>query len=551
MTTFLKFILPVLLFSYQLGFAQTNSSANRKTISNLKEHISYLASDSLEGRRAGTKGEALAQQYIITQFKKIGLEPKGADGFYQPFSIYGGKQINRSTYLIINGDSLTINKDFFPFPFSANSSLVAAPIVSVQEISMPWFFDLKTILEENKTNPHFDLNEAILSTIKKESQKGPSAIIFFNSSEIEDGLAFESKNKTSLFEIPVLYLTKGIIKKYLSDDSATLNIDLKVDVGEIKRRAGNIIGYIDNSAATTVVLGAHFDHLGYGEDGNSMLRTSEKLIHNGADDNTSGTAALIELARKLKSSTLKNNNYLFIAFSAEELGLIGSKYFTENPTIELTRTNYMINLDMVGRLNDSLNSITVGGFGTSPQWNSIINEANKKNSFALKFDSSGTGPSDHTSFYRKDIPVLFFFTGLHTDYHKPGDDFEKINYRGETRLISFIYKIILNTNYTNQKLVFAKTREAQTTTSARFSVSMGIMPDYSYSGAGVRCDGISEGRPAQKAGIRTGDVILQINDYEISSVESYMQVLGKFKKGDRVIVKYSRSGETLITEVQF
>ena len=551
MNNLLKSILPVLLFSYQLGFAQTNSSANRKTISNLKEHISYLASDSLEGRRAGTKGEALAQQYIITQFKKIGLEPKGADGFYQPFSIYGGKQINRSTYLIINGDSLTINKDFFPFPFSANSSLVATPIVSVQEISMPWFFDLKTILEENKTNPHFDLNEAILSTIKKESQKGPSAIILFNSSEIEDGLAFESKNKTSLFEIPVLYLTKGIVKKYLSDDSATLNIDLKVDVGEIKRMAGNIIGYIDNSAATTVVLGAHFDHLGYGEDGNSMLRTSEKLIHNGADDNASGTAALIELARKLKSSTLKNNNYLFIAFSAEELGLIGSKYFTENPTIELTRTNYMINLDMVGRLNDSLNSITVGGFGTSPQWNSIIKESNKKKSFALKFDSSGTGPSDHTSFYRKDIPVLFFFTGLHTDYHKPGDDFEKINYRGETRLINFVYKIISNTNYANQKLVFAKTREAQTTTSARFSVSMGIIPDYSYSGSGVRCDGISEGRPAQKVGIRTGDVILQINDHQISSIESYMQVLGKFKKGDRVIVKYSRSGETLITEVQF
>jgi Zn-dependent M28 family amino/carboxypeptidase len=203
-----------------------------------------------------------------------------------------------------------------------------------------------------------------------------------------------------------------------------------------------VIGYIDKGASTTVILGAHFDHLGYGEDGNSMLRTKEHLIHNGADDNASGTAALIELGRLLKNSKLDRNNYLFIAFSGEELGLFGSKYFVENPTVSLNNINYMINMDMVGRLNDSTRVLTIGGYGTSPEWSSLINTKNKKPSFVIKVDSSGTGPSDHTSFYRKDIPVLFFFTGLHADYHKPTDDFDKINYKGELEVVNYIYSII-------------------------------------------------------------------------------------------------------------
>src|SRR5690606_10352109 len=192
-------------------------------------------------------------------------------------------------------------------------------------------------------------------------------------------------------------------------------------LSEKKRTGYNVLGYIDNDAATTIILGAHFDHLGYGEDGNSRHTAHELSIHNGADDNASGTAALIELAKKLKQSKAKNNNYLFIAFSGEELGLYGSKYFTENPTIDLKTTNYMINMDMVGRLSDSTKSVTIGGYGTSPAWSSVIS-AVPGSSIAVKIDSSGTGPSDHTSFYRKDIPVLFYFTGLHTDYHKPSDD---------------------------------------------------------------------------------------------------------------------------------
>ena len=271
-------------------------------------------------------------------------------------------------------------------------------------------------------------------------------MILYNTSATDDKLVFNAKDKTEIVPIPVIYVTKDAAKKYFSDVTATMDLKLKTDITEKKRTGHNVVGYIDNGAATTVVLGAHFDHLGYGEDGNSMMRTGEKLIHNGADDNASGTAALIELSRLLKKSKAKNHNYLFLAFSGEELGLFGSKYFVDNPTIDLSTVSYMINMDMVGRLNDSTKSLAVGGYGTSPVWASVINAADKKLPFVIKIDSSGTGPSDHTSFYRKDIPVLFFFTGQHRDYHRPSDDADKINYEGEFNVIKYIDKIISDLN---------------------------------------------------------------------------------------------------------
>jgi len=545
------------LFLIQTSFAQKKKSpklskADNLIVTNLQSYIGYLADDKLEGRRAGTNGERLAGEYISQKFKEIGLQPKGTDGFFQSFEIYDGKQINTATHFIINENNLVVEKDFFPFSFSQNISIEALPSIAVQESDMPWFFDLKETLEENKNNPHFDLTEYIRNNAKKAKDRGATAVILFNTSDIEDKLKFDSKDRTPALNIPIVFVTKAAAKKYLSDQTATLDIKLKVDVGEKKRTGRNVIAYLDNGAARTIVLGAHYDHLGYGEDNNSMLRTGEKLIHNGADDNASGTAALIELARILKSGKQKNNNYLFIAFSAEELGLNGSKFFTENPTIDFKNINYMINMDMVGRLNDSSNVVTIGGYGTSPQWGTLIDPANKKNPFVIRIDSSGTGPSDHTSFYRKDIPVLFFFTGLHTDYHKPSDDADKINYMGETKIINYITSIVNSPVTVDQKLAFTKTRETQTTSSMRSGgVTMGIMPDYTFAGAGIRCDGVTEGRPAQKAGLKAGDVITKVGDYTISSMDSYMQTLGKFQKGDKAKVKFKRGNEEMETEVQF
>jgi Zn-dependent M28 family amino/carboxypeptidase len=363
-------------------------------------------------------------------------------------------------------------------------------------------------------------------------------------------LKFNPKDRSEETSIPVIYLTKKASSQFLEDETANLDIRLKVDISDKIRTGNNVVGYIDNHAPNTVVFGAHYDHLGYGEDGNSMVRTGEKQIHNGADDNASGTAALIELARLLKASKNKSSNYAFIAFSAEELGLNGSKYFTEHPTVNLQQVSYMINMDMVGRLNDSSKTVTVGGYGTSPVWGEVLNSFHKNKYLHVKFDSSGTGPSDHTSFYRKDIPVLFFFTGLHSDYHRPSDDADKINYTGELQIIRYIQDIVQSTA-NRGKLAFTKTREVQTSTSARFSVTMGIMPDYTFNGSGVRVDGVSDGRPAQKAGLKIGDVIVQLGDYTTSSLEAYMQALSKFKKGDKTRVKYKRGNDVLEASVEF
>jgi aminopeptidase YwaD len=470
-----------------------------------------------------------------------------------------GKKIDDVTEFIINDDKLEVKKDYFPFPFCPDQKIEALPSVALQEVGMPWFFDLKETLEANKDNPHFDLVDYIRTNFKGINDRGAVAMIFYNSSDIDDKLAFDPKDKSEKLAIPAVYVSKDAAKKYFSDKSATLNIKLRTSISEKNRIGHNVIGYIDNRAATTVILGAHYDHLGYGEDGNSRNTSHEPAIHNGADDNASGTAALIELARMLKASNATNNNYLFIAFSGEELGLFGSKYFTEHPTIDLKTVNYMINMDMVGRLNDSSKVLTIGGYGTSPEWSAVISKdyfSSKNNikktapSLTIRIDSSGTGPSDHTSFYRKDIPVLFYFTGLHSDYHKPSDDADKINYSGEQVIIQHIYSVIESLDDKPQ-LEFTKTRETQTSTSARFSVSLGIMPDYTFAGTGVRADGVSEGKPAQKAGLKTGDIIIQLGENKISSLENYMQALGKFKKGEKTKVKFKRGNETMEAVVEF
>ena len=542
--------LAVLLFLPVITFSQKLKKADKAILTNLQAHVTYLADDKLEGRRAGSLGEKLASDYIIQQFKKNGLQPRGDNnGWLQAFEIYEGKQVNPATFLFINGNDMKLNTDYFPLSFSANAATEAVVARDLSESGEPWFFDVKELLEENKANPHYDLSQAIQAKSNSAAAKGATALILYNSGDTKDELRFNSRERLEPVKIPVLYLTNSSSRKFLSDEAVSLEIKLRVDIGPKTRTGHNVIGFLDNKAATTIVLGAHYDHLGFGEDGNSLNRDTVKAIHNGADDNASGTAALIELAGLLKSSKSKSNNYLFIAFSGEELGLNGSKYFTEHSPVNLTSINYMINMDMVGRLNETNKTLTVGGIGTSPLWGQVFSVPAKKLPFAIKIDSSGTGPSDHSSFYRKDIPVLFFFTGLHTDYHKPSDDYDKINYNGQLQIVKYILTVIESAN-TKGKLAFTKTREQQMST-ARFSVTMGIMPDYTFSGAGVKVDGISDGRPAQKAGIKTGDIIVQLGEHNTSSMEAYMQALSKFKKGDKAKVKYKRGDNIAETEVEF
>jgi Zn-dependent M28 family amino/carboxypeptidase len=545
-----RLLFPILLLLSLISFSQKLKKADKQLMANLKTHVAYLADDKLEGRRTGTSGEKLAYEYIISAFEKYKIEPKGENNSYlQAFEVNDGKSISASTYFFINGSELTMEKDFFPMAWTANASVESMVSPSLPEKSVPWFYDVKDLLEKNKDNPHYDLESALIDEASNFAKRGATALILYNSSSLKDNLSFDAKNKTAAAAIPVVYINKNAFNKHIKNISDFYEVKLKTELSEKKRTGHNVVGYINNGAVNTVILGAHFDHLGYGEDNNSMYRGPEKLIHNGADDNASGTAALLELSRILKKGHYKNNNYLLIAFSGEELGLYGSKYFTEHPTIDLSKVTYMFNMDMVGRLNDSTHGLTVGGYGTSPTWGELITP-DKEKFYQIKIDSAGTGPSDHTSFYKKNIPVLFFFTGTHSDYHKPSDDADKINYKGETLLVKYIVSLIEKLNDRNDKLVFTKTREQQSAR-ASFSVSMGIMPDYTYSGAGVKVDGVSDNRPAKKAGIEVGDVITQLGEHKVSSVETYMQALSKFKKGDKTTVKFKRGNEEKESDIQF
>ncbi len=312
----------------------------------------------------------------------------------------------------------------------------------------------------------------------------------------------------------------------------------------------NVIGYLDNKADKTVVIGAHYDHLGLGYEHNSLDPSPEGKIHNGADDNASGTAGVIELARYFsKNNKFKSYNFLFIAFSGEELGLIGSKKWTENPTYPLNKIYFMINMDMIGRLNDSTQKVVIYGVGTSNQWVPIIGKVNQQFNFNIKKDSSGIGPSDQTSFYLKDIPVLHFFTGQHSDYHKPSDDADKINYKGEAKILEYVVKLIENTAEQKEPMKFQKTVAPKENKSS-FKVTLGIMPDYTYDGKGVKVDGVSPNKPAEKAGIQKGDIIIQLGEYVIDNIQSYMQTLSKFKKGQNTKVKVKRGDKEVVMDIR-
>ena len=305
----------------------------------------------------------------------------------------------------------------------------------------------------------------------------------------------------------------------------------------------NVIGFLNNNSKNTIVIGAHYDHLGYGAEGS--LHRGEEAIHNGADDNASGVAVMLDLAGKLKTQN-KENNYLFMAFSGEEMGLLGSNYFTKNATIDLAQANYMLNMDMVGRLKQD-STLAVYGVGTSPILKQVITASNR--SFKIIENESGVGPSDHTSFYNNDIPVLHFFTGQHEDYHKPSDDFEKLNYGGMEAISTYIFDIITDLN-DNGKLAFRKTKN-ESEDVPRFSVGLGVIPDYLFDGKGMRIDGVSEDKPAVKAGLLKGDIVIKLGDSSVVNMMSYMRALSVFEKGDTTKVIVNRDGETIETEVTF
>lgn len=316
---------------------------------------------------------------------------------------------------------------------------------------------------------------------------------------------------------------------------------VKMGMALVKEITGhNVIGFIDRKAAKTIVIGAHYDHLGFGDE--NSLWSGDRQIHNGADDNASGVAMMLELARRIQLNPKKygDNNFLFIAFSGEEKGLWGSNYFCKNPTLPVESISCMINMDMVGRLNAE-KVLAINGVGTSPIWMEKLPSI-QVDGIKIVTSESGVGPSDHTSFYNTGIPALHFFTGQHGEYHKPTDDANLINYQGVISVTNYIDQLLLAIAKA-PKLVFTKTKDESTTAAADFKVTLGVVPDYLYDGEGMRIDGTRDGRPAAKAGLVQGDVVIKIGEHEVKDMMSYMEALGKFQKGESSVLEFIRGGE--------
>lgn len=376
-----------------------------------------------------------------------------------------------------------------------------------------------------------------------------SSISYLASDELEGRLAGSKGEEKAARFISKQFKNYGLKPKTQLFDYTVRKNPHSNNTSTEKVKGRNVVAYLDNKADKTIIIGAHYDHLGYNERNNSTLMNSKGQIHNGADDNASGTAAVLELARMFSQNKTKENvNYVFVLFSGEEDGLMGSKAFAEDVKEKYPNVIAMINMDMVGRLN-KMKELTVGGVGSSPIFRDIVNTY-KPAGFNITIDESGVGPSDHTSFYLKDIPVLFLFTGTHEDYHKPSDDEEKINYYGLRFIVDYVFNMS-NAIANATEVPFTQTKLEAVKEVPRYKVTLGIMPNYSDTGNGLKVDGVMQDRPADKAGVKAGDIITKIGDCEIKEVYSYMECLANFSSGDKTTVTFTQNGESKTVAIEF
>ena len=373
-------------------------------------------------------------------------------------------------------------------------------------------------------------------------------VIFLSSDELEGrNTGTESEKIAADYIIEKLKFYKVSPKGtngFFQEFTAKINANPHTNTSTKEIIGKNVVGYLDNQSENTVIIGAHYDHIGYGEYGSRYFGDPD--VHNGADDNASGVSVMIQLADQLKS--IKDYNFLFIGFSGEEYGLYGSSFYAKNPTVNLENVSYMLNFDMIGRYVDSV-GLAVNGVGTSSHWDDLLAQVNENFDFKLVKSESGVGPSDHTSFYLQNIPVLHFFTGQHDDYHTPRDDFDKINFEGMQKILLFVADLIKNsTKIENFDFVETATESKDV---PKFKVTLGIMPDYMFSGKGLRIDGVSKGKVADSYGILKGDIVTKIGNVDVLDIMSYMQGLSKYEKGEKALVEIKRGDKILSLEVIF
>jgi len=551
----MKKIVLLLLF---LGTALQGISQDLNALSaSLRYHVYYLADDSLAGRLTGTPGEAGASRYIIQEFKKIGLQAAGENGDWLQGFTFTAKQTYGPAAVYFDAEKLNFASEYAVPSVSASGSVkgkVADVGFGIQNAGLKHddYAGKKDLQDKiflirlgspDGNNPHgkFGADATLEQKLALAKKMGAIGVVFYPT---EEGAALPTDpldRRTQAAALPAIYLKKPLAAKLPKE------ISLKTEIRKITTTGHNVAGWINNKAPLTVVIGAHYDHLGDGSLGGS-LSTAKKAIHNGADDNASGTAGLIALASELKIKADTRFNYLFLAFSGEELGLLGSAYFAKNPTIALDQVNCMFNMDMIGRLDSTTKQLGVLGVGTSPFWKEVVET--QAGPLRIKTTESGTGSSDHTSFYLQNIPVLHFFTGTHRDYHKPEDDAEKLNYPGEAEVVAYMLRII-DQLPANEKLPFTKTADEDSRNTPRFKVTLGVMPDYFYEGKGVKVDGVTEGKPGHAAGVLAGDIIVKLGDYTVSDMMAYMKALAAFEKGKTTQLEVERKGKIIDLEVTF
>jgi len=566
------------------------------TAEEIRAHVRFLASDELEGREAGTEGAERAARYIASAFRAYGLKPIGDGGtFEQRFSFVARVvpgPMNRLWLRTEAGErAFAFGRDFVPLALSSSGAVEGEGVFVGYGISAPELgrddyaggevggrivFVLDGSPDGQDPHGRFREYRAPQRKIATAREKGARAVLFIAAEEKAEDDPLAALRYDPMFGeagFPVLVLGRAAaseILKAAGKDLAELEralttaaaprpvalsgarLALYADVKKEMRQTANVVGLLEGSDPALkdeiILVGAHYDHLGRGG-AHSLAPHQVGEVHNGADDNASGVAGMLELAQALAADRASlRRSILFIAFSAEEMGLLGSNHYVKHPLLPLERTIAMLNFDMIGRLRES--GLIVYGVGTSPFWPMALERANESVRLNLRVREDGVGPSDHTSFYLRDIPVLHFFTGVHEDYHKPSDDAERINAEGAQQIISLAYAVVRELDRQPTRPAFVRAREERREAVASgFRVYIGTIPDYAESTEGVKVAGVRPGSPAEQAGVRPGDIILRVGRREIRNVYDYTYALQELKEGEEVEFVILRGGERLSLKV--
>lgn len=513
----------------------------------LRADVSYLASDKLEGRLTGTNGEMLAGTYIQSRMTQIGLLPYGRS-YTRSFKFERGAELSSDVRFSINNRFISVPEDAFPLSYAAEGKDENYVLPDSKEAGSPWLIPLYESDIQAK-NPNYNWETESYKIAKAAMERGASSVLFYDSY----GSKFFPTYSKSVFtgerlNIPVLFVSKKIYDAHIADMKVMQPVLINIAYKKLYKSGTNVLGFINNNAMQTVIIAAHYDHIGNGADFFDT-RGNTKTIYNGANDNASGVAAMLALADKLKKSSFKKYNYLFIAFSAEEYGALGSKAFVEASDFQKSGFAYMVNLNMVGRLSSPNRSLWINGVGSSLSWNTVL--GTMKSNLKLIKDSTAIATSDETPFYNAGLPVLSFSSGPDPQNNLPGDDAATLNIQGTRDIVNYAFGLI-QTMEAQPVPLFTTFQAAKLVQEESGKAALGILPDYNYKkNEGVKVDGLIVDMPAAKAGILQGDIIYQIGTFKITDIDSYKKAIDSFKGGDQIKIKLKRARSLLDFTILF